>query len=223
MRPLIVSFISILFLAIPTQAQILENIPLLTVTGEAVIKAMPNQAVISVRVQRRVDIANLSSVSDAFLFNKENTDIKFLGADNKEILSTITEVDINEKTSVFIKEFIVTVNNLPELTKVIMELLRHDFTGIYSVSYRLTNLPELKNNARKEAIANAKAAALLYARELGQSIGRAHLVKEEEVPLNNWYIEKYHPDVRELINTAYHFNPGYITIPCKVTVSFNLQ
>jgi uncharacterized protein len=204
-------------------AQTLENIPLLTVTGEAVVKVIPDQAVISVRVQRRVDIANISAVSDAFLFSKENTDIKFLGSDNREVLSTVLEAKIDGKAALFIKEFIITVKNLSDLTKVIMELLRHDFTDIYSISYRVTNLNEVKNTARKDAIANARATAVLLARELGVTIGKAHLVKEEEILVNNWYIEKYRPDIRELTNTTYFSNPGFITVPSKVTVSFNLQ
>jgi len=215
--------ILLFLISLSGRAQTFENIPLLTVTGEAIVKVIPDQAVISVRVQRRVDIANISAVSDAFLFSKENTDIKFLGSDNREVLSTVLEANIDGKAAVFIKEFIITVKNLSDLTKVIMELLRHDFTDIYSISYRVANLNEIKNNARKEATANARATAILLARELGVTVGKAHLVKEEEIVVNNWYIEKYRPDFRGLTNTTYLFNPGYITVPCKVMISFNLQ
>lgn len=204
------------------QPQIIENIPLLTVTGEAVVKAVPDQAIISVRVDRKIDIANISAVSDAFLFSQENTAIKFVGDDNKEIFSTVVELHVEDKTAIFIKEFIVTVYNLADLPKVIMELFRHGFKDIYSISYRLSNLQELRNNARSLAIQNARAAAQSYASALGQGIGKAHLVKEEDVWINNWYVEKYKPDIHELINTNYHFNPGYITIPCRVIVSYNL-
>jgi uncharacterized protein len=203
-------------------AQTFENIPLLTVTGEATVKAIPDQAVIVVRVQRRVEISSLTTVSDAFLFSKEQTDIKFIGNDDSEILTSVMEAHLNDKSALFIKEFIITVNNLQNLTKVLMELLRHDFTNIYYISYRLSNINVLKDAARKEAVKNAHTTAMLYAREFGQGLGKAHLITEQETPINNWYIEKQRPDLNELIGTTYRFNPGYITIPCKVTVSFNL-
>lgn|GEM_PF-2233354 len=205
------------------KAQTLENIPLLTVTGEAAIKAVPDQAVIAVRIQRRVEIASLTTVSDAFLFSKEQTDIKFIGSDNNEILTTVIETSINDQSALFIREFIITVKDLRDLTKILMELLRHNFTNIYYISYRLSNLSQLKENAMKQAISNARSAAENYARELGQTIGTAHLVKEEPVQVNNWYVEKFRPDIHEMIGSNYIFNPGYITIPCRVTVSFNLN
>lgn len=204
------------------RAQVIENLPLLTVTGEAVVKAVPDQVIVAVRIQRKVDIESLTTVSDAFLFSKEQTDIKFVGNNDNEILTTLMEASTNDKTVVFIKEFIITIRNPENLTRVLMELLRHDFTNVYSISYRLSNPNDWKDKARREAMTHARATASLYARELGQTIGKAHLVKEEETQPINWFVEKYRPDIRELISTSYHFNPGYITIPCKVTVSFNL-
>jgi uncharacterized protein YggE len=205
-------------------AQVLQNIPLVTVTGEGVAKAVPDQAIISVRVQQRIDITNLSLGSEAFLFSKENTDIKFFGDDNHEIFSTIPEIDVkdNKNAAVFIKEFIITVRDISLLTKVITELIRRDFTNIYSITYRLSDVTSAKNSARLMAVANARAAAELYGKALGQSIGKAHMVEEEDAKIVNWYTEKYR-NPGEVVNTVYNYNPGYISVPCRVTVSFELN
>jgi uncharacterized protein YggE len=212
------------FLLLPSafSQPVFENIPLLTVTGEAIVKVVPNQAIISVRVMRKVDVASINAASESFLFNKEDADIKFLGSDNQEVFSTIIEADAREKPVVFIKEFIVTVNNIGMLSKVVLELLRFNFTNIYSIRYRLSNLPELQNKVRHLAIANAKSIADNYAGQIGQAIGKVHLLKEEEVTISNWYVEKYKSH-EEVLKSNYLYNPGYITIPCKVTVSYRLQ
>jgi uncharacterized protein len=217
---LVITFLS----AVSLTAQVLQNIPLLTVTGEGVTKAVPDQAIISVRVQQRIDITNLSLGSEAFLFSKENTDIKFFGEDNHEIFSTIPEIDVKDykNAAVFVKEFIITVRDISLLTKVIMELIRRDFTNIYSITYRLTDITTAKNSARLLAVANARAAAELYAKALGQTIGKAHLVEEEDTKIVNWYTEKYR-NANEIVSTTYNYNPGYISVPCKVTIGFELH
>lgn len=219
-RTLLVSFLCVSLLGL--QAQVVENIPLLTVEGEAIVKAIPDQAIITVRVHKRIGVENLTLVSDAFLFSKEQTDIKFVGNNDTEVLTSVLEATVNEKEAVFVKEFIITIHNMNDLTKVLIELLRHGFTNIHSVRYRLSDVNRLKDKARTDAIANARASAMVYARELGQGIGKAHLVKEEETQITNWYIDKFRPDINELVGTTYRLNPGYITIPCKVIVSFDL-
>jgi uncharacterized protein YggE len=215
----------LLFPSIYVQAQVVQNIPLLTVTGESVHKAIPDYAVISVRVQKRIDVANISGVTDAFLFNKENADIKFFGADDQEIQPTIPEINMSETKSavIFIKEFIITVKNVGDVARITMELLRRGFTDIYSVSYRVSNLNGLKQQACKLAIANARKTAEFYAAELGQTIGKAHTVTEEQTRIVNWYTEKYNPNIPQLLNIHYNFNPGYISIPCQMKVSFDLR
>jgi uncharacterized protein YggE len=220
-KALFLILLSLLFLT--AHAQLVENIPMVTTTGEATVKITPDFAIISVRIKQTSNIANVIAATDAFLFSKQNTDIRFIDSENKEINVTRPEVLINNNSVTFIKEFIITIHNLDELPKTILDLLRHDFTDIYAISFRSSKLEEAKITARKMAIAHAQRSAAAYAEGIGQSIGKAHTIKEEDIMISNWYIDKYTPSLKELVNNEYYYNPGYITVPCKVTASFLLK
>jgi uncharacterized protein YggE len=218
-KALLTAFI---LLSLIVNAQLIENIPLVTTTGEATVKVKPDFAVLSVRTKRTSNIANIIATTDAFLFSKQNADIRFIDVDNKEVLITEPELVLSNNTVTFIREFIITVHKMEDVPKVILDLLRHDFTDIYAVSFRSSKLEEAKAKARKLAITNAQRSAQTFAEAIGKAIGKAHIIKEEDPLINNWYIEKYNPNLKEIVNTEYQYNPGLITIPCRVTASFML-
>lgn len=56
------------------------------------------------------------------------------------------------------------------------------------------------------ALLNACQKATAMAGALGQSIGKVHLIKEKDIPVNNWYLEKN-------IRTTEILTESYIQIP----------
>jgi uncharacterized protein YggE len=200
-----------------------ENIPLLSINGEAYEKIIPDYAILSIRVSKNISGNTLNSLGENTLFRSEEIDMKFIDKDDVEIVYPFVELDRSKVGLSFIREFIVTVKDLSKLPNVILELHKRDLGTIYAISYRSSELEEAKNRARLEAVKNAQQMAARYATTIGQEVGKIHLITEEALNVHNWYTEKNNYPKIDVRNSLESNNPGYVTISALVKVSFDLK
>jgi len=134
---------------------------------------------------------------------------------------------IQADSLVYVKEIIITINDLQNLDKYLLEIQKLGYKDLIYLDYRVKDLAAHKDQARKNAIASAKRKAILLASELGQSIGKAHTIEELESQSFNWYnidnAKNLENMTYKLGSEAYVIEPGYITIISKVKVSFDLM
>jgi len=196
----------------------LENIPLVTVTGEATIKAKPDYAILALKVYKTIKPEE--SIRYLEIFKDEDTKIRIFAFDENDI-----EVSFVQKEgSTYVKEVFITVNDMEKLDKVLLELNKLRFTQFHFFEYRLKNLPIYKNKARLQAIKFAKVKASAMAESLGQKIGKAHTIEEIDYENYNWYNTKnriWYLSER-LDADDYMIFPGYISITSKVKIGFDL-
>jgi uncharacterized protein YggE len=200
------------------------DLPLITVNATAAIKVRPDYAVIVVRVEKEIPVSNINSVSDAFLFNKQETDLRFVGDDN--LLHALTQIDQKKNGVVFVKHFIITVHDLAQLTKTFIELFKRNFSQVESVSYRVSKMEALRAQAQQKALQKAFEKARTYSDDIDQAIGTIYKIEELPTDQVNWYEKKDATDIDKQLNTlsdVYILNPGFITVVSSLKVSFNLQ
>jgi uncharacterized protein YggE len=210
----------VLFFLVGEASAQLENIPLVTVTGESVVKVKPDYALISVIAKKDFSSGQLATLSSVSLFQSDDNRINTITSD-VEVFATTPVYERSQNTNTFSKNYVLQVNDLSRLSKVVIDLLRRGLL-IETIDYRLTKLEEYKNEARKLAIQNAKHKAMILASASGQKIGKTHLILERELNNENWYSETLGEKTLEIYTENYIFNIGYISIPCKVDVSFDL-
>lgn len=203
------------------KGQILQAIPLLTVTGEATIKMTPDYAIIAVEAERVLSANDLSAASASFLFNDADIQVKMVSSEDNEVQASIPFTRLQNNSGILIKAFTITVNNIAKLQDVIIDLTRRNIGRISYVSYRCYGLDALYLQARRQAIMNAKSRATAYAEALAQTIGKANTVKEEVMDVYNWF-ESVTPNGNDTRGEKYIVNPGYVTIYCKVSVGYDL-
>jgi uncharacterized protein YggE len=196
------------------------DLPLVTVVGRAAVQAVPNRAIVTVQVEKQIAIASLNSISDAFLFAKEDIDIRVV--DEKNLRHTLPELQVGNGSVVLVKYFVVTLTDLSTLQKLMVELVKKGFTQIESVRYRVDNLEALKAQADKAALEQASVKANLYAAEIGQAIGSVHRIVELEGTAVNWYDKEMKRSPAELSNEVYIVSPGFLTVSSNLQVSFDL-
>mgnify|MGYP000441922083 FL=1 len=161
----------------------LQNIPLVTAIGESVVKVKPDYAVAVIKVKKSMNISSLTTAATFRIFEENDTRVQLFGFDDKNIDFSLIQAD----SLVYVKEIIITINDLQNLDKYLLEIQKLGYKDLIYLDYRVKDLAAHKDQARKNAIASAKRKAILLASELGQSIGKAHTIEELESQSFNWY------------------------------------
>lgn len=112
-----------------------EDIPLLSINGEAYEKIIPDYAILSIRVSKNISGNTLNSLGENTLFRSEEIDMRFIDKDDVEIVYPFVELDRSKVGLSFIREFIVTVKDLSKLPNAILELNKRNLGTIYAIRY----------------------------------------------------------------------------------------
>lgn len=196
----------------------LQNIPLVVVEAESVIKVKPDYVIIGVKLNKRIQI----NPTTFEIFRDIDTQFKIFGLDDKFIYQSYIQAD----SSVYIKEIFLTITDMNLLDKTLMDLYKLGYKQYIYLDYRVQNLLSYKNQARKEAVLLAKNKAAALAADLNQTIGKAHRIEELNQESYNWYTIHDNDNLENVPYKSgsdfYIIEPGYISILAKVRVSFDL-
>lgn len=178
--------ISILFVLLTLQAMAQEKLQsIVNITGEGTAVVVPDQVTIRMSVENTGNnVIELKSKNDQTV----DEVLKFLkqsGVDNKDIqtqyVSLDKRYDYNKKSYHFMAKQSITVL-LKDLTKydaLVSGLVQKGINRLDGISFGSSKANELKSQARKNAILNAKMKAQEYAGVLNQSIGKALQINEQ--------------------------------------------
>lgn len=176
-------FIITLLITITMNSQIQAR-PSIDVKGEGIVTVIPDQVIISVRVEhsgthaKEVKQLNDAVVNEVFQYLKksgiEAKDVK------TEYLNLIKNYDYNTKKYNYAANQSITIK-LKDLSKyetLMNGLLDTGINRIDGISFGSSKMEALQSEARVKAIQNAKLKAEEYASVLNQSIGKALLISE---------------------------------------------
>ncbi|PVW15777.1 SIMPL domain-containing protein [Marixanthomonas spongiae] len=187
MKKTVQILVILLTTTIMTHAQNTQQ-PTVSVSGEGIVKTVPDEANINIRVE--------SSGKDATIIKQENdrtvskvlSFIKKMGIDDKDVKTQYIRLnknyDHNSKTYNYSANQAISIK-LKDLSKyedLMNGLLQSGINRIDGVSFSVSNEEALKSQARKKAVENAKAKAEEYASALGQAIGKAVMISEFQKP-----------------------------------------
>lgn len=176
---------SILILAITTMAAQNNLQSIVSVTGEGTVKIIPDQVAIRMSVENSGDdpvalkTMNDRAVNDVLNFIRQN------GVDAKDVQTQHVNLnkryDYNTKTYSYHANQTITVllKDLKKYDGLISGLMTRGINRIDGISFGTSKLEELKADARKLAVSNAKAKAVEYAGVLNQTVGKAIQISEQ--------------------------------------------
>ncbi len=167
--------------------------PTIHVKGEAVIKTIPDEAVINFGVSSEARKLAVAYKDNTSKMNSIISAIKSVGIDKKDIKTSSYDVvpvyPRNEKghqipgSPVSFKvsqQLMVKVRDTSKTGDIIDRAIK-DGTNIFqSIQFRSSKIDELRKEVKIQAAKNAKAKAGLYAEALGVSLGRLLKVNESE-------------------------------------------
>ncbi|AEE20787.1 SIMPL domain-containing protein [Dokdonia sp. 4H-3-7-5] len=220
----------LLFTVMSLTAQTNTMEPLVNVTGEGIVKVIPDGVVIKVRVETQGKEAQQVKAENDQSIDKVIKFLRSQGIDNKyvqtEYINLNKNYDYNSKMYNYNANQTLTIQ-LKELKMyegVMTGLLNSGINRIDNVQFTSSKMDALKADARIAAIKDAKEKATAYAEALGQTIGKAVQISEQGTSSPQPPMYKARMMSMEMDNSGGEtIAPGELIITTKIAVSFKLN
>ncbi|MGB7785642.1 MAG: SIMPL domain-containing protein [Salinimicrobium sp.] len=217
--------ISFLMLSVMGFSQ--ENNALVNVTGKGTVTVVPDRVLIRARIEHSgQSAAEVKAQNDKVVSEV----IKYLKAQNIPAKNIQTEyINLNKDYNYNTKETFYSANqsisilleDISKYEKLMTGLLDSGLNRIDGIQFQSSKKEELESEARKKAILDAKEKAEEYAQALGQQIGKAYSINEQnsgDFPPMYRAMEMKSADSAGEQTLA----PGEMEITVKVNVGFLL-
>ncbi|BCM91287.1 hypothetical protein IAD21_03153 [Abditibacteriota bacterium] len=230
----------------PAVAQETVMIPaqrLVTVTGEADVKIVPDEALLTLGLE-----TSDADLAKAKLLNNERIKgVKAIAAQFK-IAPTDVKVDYisidpnywRGKNAFTVRRTVtVTVKNVAQFEAILTRMVQNNrANSVQGVQFRTSQLRKYRDQARELAVHAAKEKATALAHALGAEIGRPYSIREEGA---NWWsgyssywggsnFSANTSNSQVSVNGSYDggspnstLTPGQIAVNARITVSFELK
>lgn len=246
-------FLSLIFVplfAFCVAAQEIDKMPVITVSGKAEIRVVPDEVILSLdftkldkdlQVAKKLNDESVSKILDLtrrFGVAPQDVNTTGISVDMKyesirDPKNRIYDEDGDEigrkvfKGYEVSKTIVVRLRDISKFEDFFNETLKTGLTEVNSVSFETSKLREIKDQARDMAMKAAKEKATAMAASINQTIGKA--VKITEGTVSNQYYSNLsaNSNVRASVVTVTEnlatFSPGTIKVEADVTVSFLLN
>jgi uncharacterized protein YggE len=225
------ALVLIMIFAAPLWALEKSTPRLITVTGEAEVQVVPNQAILTLGVEtwdRDLSIAkreNDERVKGVLaLAKKYGVATGHIRIDNISIEPRYNDGEAHEDFVGYRihKTIVLTVQNLSKFEDLLDSVLQAGANYVYGVQFRTTKLREYRDQARALALKAAREKAKNMAKELGQKVRRPYLIVEEQ------YERGMAPNVIQSTGGSSggadkSVALGQISVNARVRVSFELR
>lgn len=230
----------VILMVVPSAlAQTPQQRSLVTVSGQAEVLVVPDEVVFNVRVSAldkdlqkariRTDevVKKVLALSRSYQIPPELVQTDYISLEER-----YSDEEATRKPSVFLgylveKKVAIILRDVSKAERVLSDLFASGITSIQSVDFRTTQNRKYKDQARAMAIKAAQEKASAYARELGQTIGKAFSITEEGFPSYS-SSNMMNLNISRGVAGSYSEEPstislGQISITARVVVSFELQ
>ena len=208
-------------------AQQEQPLSLVNVTGEGIVKIVPDKVVINARVEHTGKSATEVKAQNDQVVSRILEYLKSEGISPEnfqtEYIRLNKDYNYNTKESFYSANQAISIllEDLERYEEIMSGLLSNGLNRIDGIEFQTSQKEALEAEARVEAVQNAKEKAQEYAGALDQEIGEAHMINEIEtgggpVPLYRM------ADMAES-SQAKTIAPGEMEVRVRVQVSFFLK
>ena len=237
MKKIILLALTLMLSAVSTIAQKDADRPLITVTGQAEVLVVPDEAVFSMsETTTDKDLQNARRRNDEVvkkilaLARKYGVPPNLVQTDRISLEEDYSDESVTKRPRVFLgyivrKRIAIILRDVSKAEALLSDIFTTGITGIEAVEFRTTELRKHKDQARAMAMRAAKEKATALAMEIGQSIGKAYSI-EEDVPSDSSASNSNNFRISGMARTSAEESTialGQISITARVTVSFELK
>ncbi|MEC4048396.1 SIMPL domain-containing protein [Flavobacterium sp. SUN046] len=221
-----------LFALMASAQQTQPQIPQVTVSGEGKVRVKPDFVVIKLGVQNTgKEAAEVKKLNDETM-DKVIKFIKAFGVPTADYQTTNVSLNKNynyeKKTYNYVanQSLSITLKDVTKYDALMMGLVNQGINDINEVEFKSTKIEEYESTARKEAIKSAKHKAEDYAFTLGQKVGKAILISDNNssvVPMPMLMKSSGWANMAADAPQQQTLAVGEIEVTTNVTVSFILD
>lgn len=158
--------------------------PTVDVTGEGIVKVVPDEVTINVQVENKGQNPKELKQKNDYVINDVLGFIKSMDIDEKYVQTAYVRLhknyDYQTKTYNFVANQSISIylKDLDKYESLMNGIIGRGINRIDGISFSTSKIKELKSEARIKAIKNAKMKAEEYTKVLNQSIGKAVSISE---------------------------------------------
>ncbi len=225
----IISTLFLLAISLTMFAQNPTEINTVNVTGEGIVKVVPDEVTVSVRVENTGENTKVLKEQNDVAINEVLKFLKKMGIADKDIMTEYINVnknyDYNTKTYSFSanQSLSVKLRDLKKYEELMKGLMDSGINRIDGVNFSSSKEEELESQARIKAVQNAKMKATEYAGALNQTIGKAALISEYRNTIGPQPMYKSAMMSDESGSGQQTIAPGEMEIRTTINVSFYLN
>jgi uncharacterized protein YggE len=220
-----------------TFAQEKVDRPLITVTGQAEVMVVPDEVIYSLRaVTMEKDLPTAQSKNDQIvkallaLARQYQIPPTQVQTGYISVSQRFTDEEVTKKPPVFLgytvlKSVSIVLKDVSKAEALLADIIKSGVSSIDGVYFRTSQMRKYKDQVRAMAIKAAQEKAIALTKEVGQSIGKAFTITEDEPSygvnqLSNFSIVTKSGSSSDESDTL---AIGQISITARVTVSFELK
>ncbi len=173
------------------QAQDQKIQPQISVSGEGIVKVIPDEAILSIAVETKGEVSAKVKKDNDVVIDKVLKYLKTTKINQKDIkserVSLYPQYDYNKKKNYYMasQTINITLRDLSQYEVIMDELVKLGINRVNGVTFQSSEIEKLKSEARVLAIKDAQKKANDYAGALGQKAGKAIMVSDNSQPYYN--------------------------------------
>ena len=210
---------------------------LITVTGEAEVRVVPDEVVFDLTVQTMdKNLRQAKAQTDERLKRLVELTRRYEVAP-KDVQTDYVRVEPryrgNDETRLFVgyavrKDLLFTLRDVSKAEALLSEVIESGITRVNGVSFRTSQLRKHRDEARVLAIRAAREKAVALAGELGQKVGKAYSIEEEAPPSGRMMMQNVSSNAvgfadGDAAASSGTLALGQINVNARVTVRFELD
>jgi uncharacterized protein YggE len=217
-----------------------DNRPLITVSGQAEINVTPDMAVFNLQVVTLDKDVNRSKALNDEKVSKTLSMAKSYNIAPADVQTNYISVESrydeqdDDKPRIFLgyevsKRIVLTLRDMSRIESLLSDVIKAGVNRVEGIDFRTTQIRLHKDRARQMAIKAAQEKAVALTREIGQTIGKAYSITEENVGGGNSNSSNFISNARGAGSGGDYSDAegtiaiGQIPVVARVTVSFELK
>lgn len=203
--------------------------PMVMVTGEGVVKVVPDQVVIRSRIEHKGSNAQAVKKQNDAVVDRVIKFLKAQGIQEKNVKTDYINLNKNynyeDKTYSYVANQSISIHldDLKSYEKIMSGLLQEGLNRIDGIEFKSSVIEKHITEARRLAVLNARKKATEYAAPLDQKIGKAISINEVET---NHFPPVYRQEMMKVsddMGSQQTIAPGEMEVRARVTVGFLLD
>lgn len=203
--------------------------PMVLVTGEGIVKVVPDQVTINSRIEHEGSNAQEVKKQNDVVVDRVIKYLRSQGIPEKNIRTDYVNLnknyDYNNKIYTYVanQSISIKLDDLKNYEKIMSGLLEQGLNRIDGIQFKSSEIEKHTSEARRLAVLNARSKAREYAAPLDQTIGKAISISEIEtnqiMPVYRQEMMKYSDASASQETLA----PGEMEVRARVTIGFQLN